>query len=285
MSSKLVVFGGNGFLGKRICQQAVLAGLQVTGLSRSGKPPTPVTGSDKQWISEVRWKSADIFNPDSYAKQLEDATDVVHSLGILLENENYKRNIKGTSILDFLSIPIKTANPLLYPKDSKIGEPNPDFTYDRMNTQSAVLLANTFKEVLNKRDSQSDSKPSLAYISADQGFAMIPKGYINSKRATELYLMKMDEDIENPFRSIIIRPGFMFDELSTTQIGDVRTILHDVVEVLNIANKVILRNQFKAVNETIRPTISTQQTGRCLVDKIKDKKFKGIVTLDEMLTK
>ncbi|SMN21252.1 similar to Saccharomyces cerevisiae YLR290C Putative protein of unknown function [Maudiozyma saulgeensis] len=279
---KLVVFGGNGFLGKRICQQAVLKGMQVTGLSRSGKPPVPLTNNDKHWIKEVSWNSADIFDPDTYVAYLKDRPNVVDTIGILLENENYKKDLKNGLTLS--SLFKRAPNPLLHPRNSEDQEKhNSNFTYERINTKSAMILADTFKTILEKNNGDLISKPSLTYVSADKGFLVIPKEYINSKRRAELYLLDMAKDVTNPFRPIIIRPGFMFDELNTMQFNDVRTLLHDGLEVLNCANKLILRNQFQIMNDIIRPTISTQQVGRSLVDKITNQKYSGILTLEHML--
>lgn len=281
---KLVVFGGNGFLGKRICQQAVLNGIQVIGLSRSGKSPKPVNRNDSHWIKEVSWQSADIFNPDSYVNHLKNGSpDVVHSIGILLENENYKRNIQnGFSISDLFG---KSPNPLLHPRDSPTSKlKDPNFTYQRINTKSAMVLTDTYNTILKEQSEYPKIKPAISYISADKGFTIIPEEYIHSKRMAELYLLdEAHKNVDCPFRPIIIRPGFMFDELNTTQFNDFRTLLHDGIEVLNFANKIILRKQFQFINELIRPTISTQQVGRSLISKIKNPKFNGIVTLDEML--
>ncbi|GMM55276.1 ubiquinone biosynthesis protein [Maudiozyma humilis] len=282
MIQKVVVFGGNGFLGKRICQQAVLNGLQVVGLSRSGKAPQAL-GNDKYWIKEVSWKSANVFQPDTYKEHLQDATDVVDTIGILLENENYKKGIRdGFSLSSLLPLPTLSRNPLLSSTPDKPVH-NPDFNYKRMNTESAMVLADTFRSILQNREFDPSVKPSFSYVSADRGFAMVPSGYINSKRRAEDYLLNQSYSDESPFRSIIIRPGFMFDELKTTQFNDLRTVMHDAIEVLNCANKLVLRKQCKQVNNLIRPTISTQQVGRALVEKIKDNGFNGIVGLDELL--
>lgn len=100
MIPKLIVFGGNGFLGKRICQEAVTSGYQVVSVSRSGKAPHSNELNDKQWMQEVQWTAADIFKPDSYHELLNNATNVVHSLGILLENENYKQTLSKSPTYD-----------------------------------------------------------------------------------------------------------------------------------------------------------------------------------------
>lgn len=49
--ARLVVFGGNGFVGSHVCQAALQSGLQVLALSRSG---TPAQGGGA-WTSQVEW--------------------------------------------------------------------------------------------------------------------------------------------------------------------------------------------------------------------------------------
>ena len=175
----LVIFGGNGLLGKRICEQAVLSGYKVTSLSRSGRPPLPTSKKhdDETWISKVNWEKADVLNPSTYEKFLLDknVNDVVHSVGILLENSNYK------SILN-----------------SKGGNNNPTTktqSYDLINRKSAVLLADTFQQCLSKKKKDENEtedsgiNPSFSYISADKAFPIIPEGYILSKRKAEEELL------------------------------------------------------------------------------------------------
>lgn len=273
MVSKLLVFGGNGFLGKRICQEAVNNGFQVMSLSRSGRPPKPQSPRDKDWIGEVQWEAADVFDPLSYNRHLRDATDVVHSLGILLEDESYKVKVRNplNKSFDLKSlIPSFGPNPL----DKK----NPNFTYERMNKESALILAQAFRQALSSNEDKRGTMPTFTYISADKGFPLIPKGYINSKRQAEAELMRY----ESFFRPILVRPGFMFDEYKTT--SDARSYVHNGLELLNCGNRVLLRNKLHFVNELIRPTISTQQVSRSIVSKIKDPSFSGILSLDSMLS-
>ena len=47
---KLLVFGGNGYVGTRVCEEALNTGLQIVSINRSGKP----RGTDA-WINEVDW--------------------------------------------------------------------------------------------------------------------------------------------------------------------------------------------------------------------------------------
>lgn len=273
MVPKLLVFGGNGFLGRRICQEAVQNGFQVLSLSRSGRAPQPQAPQDKHWIGEVQWEAADVFNPQSYNRYLRDATDVVHSLGILLEDESYKTKVRNpfNKSFDLKSLlPSFGSNPL----DKK----NPNFTYERMNKESAIILAQAFNKSLESHENKPENMPTFTYISADRGFPLIPKGYINSKRQAEVELMKF----ENIFRPILMRPGFMFDEYKTS--ADARSYLHNGLELLNCGNRVLLGNKVQFVNDLIRPTVSTQQVSRTILTKIKNPNFMGVVSLESMLS-
>ena len=47
---KLVVFGGNGFVGSRVCEEALKTGLAVTSINRSGAPRVSA-----DWTTNVQW--------------------------------------------------------------------------------------------------------------------------------------------------------------------------------------------------------------------------------------
>lgn len=275
MIPKLIVFGGNGFLGKRICQEAVTSGYKVVSVSRSGKAPHSNELNDKQWMQEVQWTAADIFKPDSYHELLNNATNVVHSLGILLENENYKQTLSKSPTYDSKSRLLSFgAGPNPLKKSS------PYFTYEMMNKQSAIILADTFKQKIlkkSKKEQEKANQRSFTYISADKGFPLIPSGYINSKREAEIELEKM----QRYFRPIIVRPGFMFDE-HRNAIGP-RSFIHTALELLYCGNKFLLRNKLQLLNDLIRPTVSTQQVSKSVLKNIENQDFKGVVTLEEIL--
>ena len=51
---KIVVFGGNGFVGSRVCQQGLAMGAQVVSVNRSGRP----AGLRGAWLDSVEWVQA-----------------------------------------------------------------------------------------------------------------------------------------------------------------------------------------------------------------------------------
>lgn len=274
MTSKLLVFGGNGFLGRRICQEAVHRGLEVISISRSGKPPVLNSPPrERNWTREVCWESADVLNPSTYRRHLKGASGVVHSLGILLEDESYKRKLKqesGSANSPSYSwaswLPSIGSNPLI--------KNDPNFTYEVINKQSAITLARAFANTIEREGIDSEDLPTFTYISADRGFPMIPEGYINSKRQAEEELLR-HKDV---FRPIIMRPGFLFDEMKGPQ--NTRTHIHHLLEFLNMSNKALLGGNFECINGIIRPAVSIQQVSRCILSKITDPKFEGIVPLE-----
>lgn len=140
---KLVVCGGNGFLGSRICKAAAHRGWTVTSISRSGTPhwssvsssPTP-----PDWAEKISWQKGDILDPASYTQHLEGADAVIHSMGILLEAD-YKGVISGRESpikglqRAFSRTKAGTQNPLARKQGEKLEPQEKDgqLTYEVMN--------------------------------------------------------------------------------------------------------------------------------------------------------
>nr|OQO23790.1 hypothetical protein B0A51_06739 [Rachicladosporium sp. CCFEE 5018] len=203
---KLVVCGGNGFLGSRICKAAVARDWEVVSISRSGEPNWQSVSSETTapaWSKSVTWTSANILHPSTYRSSLENATAVVHSMGILLEAD-YKGVVSGkespiSGLRRAFSATKKgsSTNPL-ESDEIEPGESDGQITYELMNRDSALILA--------KAASDAGAK-TFAYISAAAGAPILPARYINTKREAE-------ETIGSKFpgmRSLFLRPGFLYD--------------------------------------------------------------------------
>jgi hypothetical protein len=69
---KVVVFGGNGYVGSHVCKALLSDGLAaVVSVNRSGQPTSPEW---ERWWHNVQWVKADVFDPDSWSDALEGAT-------------------------------------------------------------------------------------------------------------------------------------------------------------------------------------------------------------------
>ena len=233
-TKRLIVCGGNGFLGSRICKSAVARGWNVTsiryfpkhqhlgtratqskscgiltdGPSRSGEPQwNSVTSSSTppSWAHKVTWERADILKPSTYAPLLKSADYVVHSMGILLEAD-YKGVISGKESpisglqRAFSATKGGSQNPLTRSKEEDLQPQEEDgqLTYELMNRDSAITLA---------KEASAEKVSTFVYISAAGGAPILPKRYIQTKRDAESTIAS-----EFPtMRSIFFRPGFLYD--------------------------------------------------------------------------
>jgi nucleoside-diphosphate-sugar epimerase len=101
--AKLVVAGGNGFIGSEISRLAVQNGHEVAAFGRTGRPA--LTPAQHPWTQEVDWRAADVFEPDTWRDLLEGADAVVHSIATIRER------------------------------------PDQNITFDRVNAKSVLLVA------------------------------------------------------------------------------------------------------------------------------------------------
>lgn len=79
----LLVTGGSGFIGRRVCKRAVDAGHSVTSVSRSGEPTGVGCGP---WTDSVEWVAADVFAPHDWRDALTTVDCAVHAIGTISES-------------------------------------------------------------------------------------------------------------------------------------------------------------------------------------------------------
>lgn len=264
MSKSIAIFGGSGFLGKKICETGIGLGYNVTSFSRSGKPPS--TTKPDSWISKVNWESANIFEPKTYQDKLIGQTAVIHSIGIIFENQVYKKSMNSNfnflNDIQNLSNFLKGNNPM---KKDKYN------TYEAIQRDSAVILA----EAYLAQEQRQEQDPAFVYISADQQIPLIPEGYIKTKREAEFEL-----SLKPDLRTILMRPGVLFNE------GDPplnnRKLLTHLVEIGYDVKNLLIGDKVSYINNLIRPPCSTEQVASKIFEKIEDQQFNGVVTVDEI---
>ncbi|KAF6148554.1 hypothetical protein GIB67_042513 [Kingdonia uniflora] len=83
---RIVVLGGTGFVGSAICKAAVLKGIEVVSLSRSGRP----SSYSDPWIDQVTWIPGDVFYAN-WDEVLLGSTAVVSTLGGFGSDEQMKK--------------------------------------------------------------------------------------------------------------------------------------------------------------------------------------------------
>ncbi|MFP4227858.1 MAG: NAD-dependent epimerase/dehydratase family protein, partial [Salinivenus sp.] len=80
---KLVVPGGNGFIGSEICRIAVRNGHEVAAFGRTGRPN--LSPAQHPWVSDVEWRAADALDPKTYRDLFDGADALIHSVATIRE--------------------------------------------------------------------------------------------------------------------------------------------------------------------------------------------------------
>ena len=81
MAKKILITGGNGFVGRQICRIANQHGIRVISISRSGQPAAVAN----EVLDLVDWYKADVFDTASWQDQLTGCDAVIHCVGIIEE--------------------------------------------------------------------------------------------------------------------------------------------------------------------------------------------------------
>ncbi|XP_042483086.1 uncharacterized protein At1g32220, chloroplastic-like isoform X2 [Macadamia integrifolia] len=90
-TEKLLVLGGNGFVGSHVCKEALDRGLSVSSLSRSGR-----SSVQDSWANSVVWHQGNLLSPDSWKDALNGVTAVISCVGGFGSNSHMYK-INGTA--------------------------------------------------------------------------------------------------------------------------------------------------------------------------------------------
>ncbi|XP_068638214.1 uncharacterized protein At1g32220, chloroplastic-like [Aristolochia californica] len=90
-TEKLLVLGGNGFVGSHVCKEAVECGLSVASLSRSGR-----SNIQESWANSVIWHQGSLLLLDSWKEALDGVTSVISCVGGF-GSDSYMYKINGTA--------------------------------------------------------------------------------------------------------------------------------------------------------------------------------------------
>ncbi|KAI0065384.1 NAD(P)-binding protein [Artomyces pyxidatus] len=204
---KLLVVGGNGFIGSAVCKAALSKGYQVTSISSSGRPFSTPKGHTPAWASKVEWLKGDALHPETYAHVLPSASAVVHTLGTLLPDTGYKDALRSGGFLGALG---SVARGLAGGGDRNPLDENAKASgYEMLNRDSALQIAQAFLE--NAPGPSETGQPrAFVYISAEDIFRpFIPPAYIETKRKAEAGIERILGDSPN-HRGVYMRPSLVY---------------------------------------------------------------------------
>lgn len=78
----VVIFGGSGFIGRKLMETLYYEGHQVVSISRSGKPHD----EHSDWSQSVEWVKSDLLNDTLWQTSTAEADWIIDAIGILFEN-------------------------------------------------------------------------------------------------------------------------------------------------------------------------------------------------------
>ncbi|KAF9925675.1 hypothetical protein FBU30_004599 [Linnemannia zychae] len=264
LAKKLLVVGGTGGVGFQVCKVAVARGWNVTSLSRRGKPTLTETNqkdfsAPQGWTHKVNWAQGDSLNPETYKEAIAGVDSVVHTVGLLLE-DNYKEILHSQNF-DELSKSVKSTMLGKNPLDTK-SPPKNGLTYEKVNRDTAITVAN---------EAAKEGVESFAFVSAAFAPPMVPNRYLTTKREAESALLTHPAG----FRSIIFRPGFM----STPD----RPITVPLAGLLQVSSA-ILGNSVKGTipfaQALSTPPLEMETLARAIVNSLENPDVKGIIDVE-----
>ncbi|CAN6682503.1 unnamed protein product [Malus baccata var. baccata] len=97
-TDKLLVLGGNGFVGSHVCREALDRGLSVASLSRSGRSKL-----HDLWASSVTWHQGNLLSPESLKDAFNGVTSVISCVGGFGSN-SYMYKINGTANINAIRV-------------------------------------------------------------------------------------------------------------------------------------------------------------------------------------
>lgn len=196
--SKVVVFGGTGYVGSQVCERLINQGYDVTAVSRRGANPRPSNNA----LEQVTWVKGDATNDKDVEKFVMQSDAVVHAVGLLFDVESGLVGLNNI-VSGSKSVPDPEAS-----------------TYDNITRQTMFNIINSIeKKAMNPLNMLKKEKTPLAFVScAEAGWPDVPfgdvvdnaapawlKSYLKAKRAVESRL-----ESSSAIRPVVMRPSLIW---------------------------------------------------------------------------
>lgn len=248
---KLLVLGGNGFVGREVCKLAIDRGYEVTSLSRRGENPDPADSL----LSQVKWVKGNAADPATIGSLVGEADAVVHAIGLLFDVNsgltNFNIVVSGSGSI-----------------------PDGESTYDTITRKTAFNLINAVKGRF--RLPFSPPTPVLFVSAAEAGWPEVSLGpevennlapawlkeYLVAKRAVEKEIQSSPDTI----RPVIFRPSLIW---SWTKFD-----VLPVIPIFNIANALGV--------PFVDKTVTVRTLSRAIISALEKEGVSGVQRFPQM---
>ncbi|KAF9585608.1 hypothetical protein BGW38_001570, partial [Lunasporangiospora selenospora] len=231
---------------------------------RRGKPTLTETNqkdfvAPQGWTHKVQWASGDSLEPDTYRDLIKDTDAVVHTVGILLEDD-YKEIVHSRTFNELttsLQTAIRGRNPLDTSADKSSKSRN---TYERFNRDAAIMVSD---------EAGKAGVESFVFLSAAFAPPAIPNRYVTTKREAEAHLLSHPS---GQLRSIVLRPGFM----STPE----RPLTLPLAGLLQVSSAILgksIRGTIPLAQAASTPPVSMETVARSVMNAIENPSVRGII--------
>mmetsp|Transcript_116162 Transcript_116162/g.276071 ORF Transcript_116162/g.276071 Transcript_116162/m.276071 type:complete len:328 (-) Transcript_116162:52-1035(-) len=247
---RLLVLGGNGYVGREVCRLAVQRGFQVTSLSRRGENPEPGNAE----LDQVKWVKGNAADSSTVQNVVGEADAVVHAIGLLFDVNSGLTN---------LNLVVSGSG----------STPDDTSTYDKITRQTAFNVINAIKGRI--RMPFSPPMPMMFVSAAEAGWPDVALGpevekvapawlkeYLVAKRAVEGELASSTDTI----RSAIFRPSLIW---SWTKFD-----VLPVIPVFNLLNAVGV--------PFVDKTVTVFTLSKAIVAALEDEGVAGVQRFPEM---
>lgn len=213
----IAVFGGSGYLGRRVSQTLVDAGCDVISISRSGKPPSYYCNTDKSNSGVNTNESDDVDGRTKGVSSSQNWSDLVKWVSYDVENESTNSNSKVVQEEGEGGGNDKYKLPKIDAAISCIGNVQPDpqylkssffglaFNEERLFYENGVLNENAIR-MAKDAGAKRFVFLSVSYEVSKMLEGPIP-GYINGKRKAEHLTYSLFGENDD---AIVIGPSLMY---------------------------------------------------------------------------
>ncbi|KAL0566448.1 hypothetical protein V5O48_015571 [Marasmius crinis-equi] len=206
-AQRILVVGGNGFIGSAICRAALAKGMEVTSVSSSGRPYATPKGHSPAWTSKVIWLRGNALDPSTFSHILPEVGGVVHTIGTLFEDGGeYKAALKEGDITKLVG---GFFNNVVSGGSNPLAQKRREGSYETLNRDSALRVCEAF---IRSGEGKTYPKPRpFVYLSAeDISRPVVPARYIETKREAEQGIEALVSTKPESYRGVYIRPSLVY---------------------------------------------------------------------------